>query len=300
MSITSLSFNFVNVYASQGAAPAAATQRAAPPAPVSAEDRCCEEQRPGGRQNRLAQAMMSALRELGLGGSAAPAPAPATSAQATASEAGAASTAPAAAANTPAEVDVVADTGASSAPAADVESAVYQFAHALFQTLRQENNSSEDDSRRAEGAHGHRRRHGHGHGHDHGSRQTYGDLPQRLEALAQTFGTPVPAAVADEPQVASAEPPIAPVAATKPPQAQPLDAEPAITNVAATNTSKNALLEAFSKLFAALRPQNTATTETDMAAKLRLFLHTLAQALRPEEMHGDHALQVGGLVNVTA
>ena len=79
----------------------------------------------------------------------------------------------------------------------------------------------------------------------------------------------------------------------------------------AVSGTKNPLLEAFSKLFSALKPAAAASTsgaagtnatsaEIDLSAKLRLFLHTLAQALRPESMGGQQTAPVGGLVNLTA
>lgn len=76
MSITSLSFTFVNTYAPQAAKSTAPAERQAP---AQTEAKHCDEQRPATRQNRLVEAMMSALRELGFGSTppAAPATAPA-------------------------------------------------------------------------------------------------------------------------------------------------------------------------------------------------------------------------------
>ena len=76
------------------------------------------------------------------------------------------------------------------------------------------------------------------------------------------------------------------------------------------SSAKNPLLEAFAKLFSALRlplsagttaDATTTTADSDMSGKLRLFLHSLAVALRPDNMMaGAQVSQVGGLVNVTA
>lgn len=65
----SLTFTIVNTYAPQGAKPATPVERKTPP--VQADDSGCEHKRPASRQNRFADAMMSALRELGFGGTAA-------------------------------------------------------------------------------------------------------------------------------------------------------------------------------------------------------------------------------------
>ena len=290
MSITSLSFTFVNTYAAQSARPAAVTERKT--APAQADDKTCDEPRPAGRQSRLVQAMMSALPELGFGGPAAPA---------TAARAATPVTRGAGATETPA-----------SNPSANVESAVYQFAHELFQALRQSgrgNSSSDEGSGRVEGEGHHRHRHHDGQGHG------YGDISQRLEALAQTFGAQVPATAAGDTPASPAAPASLTVtltvddgsADTPAPASASANATPApaATPIAAVVTSaKNPLLEAFSKLFNALKPQSTSSTtapsDTDMAQKLRQFLHTLAQAVAPDAMSSVHSAQFGGLVNVTA
>ena len=256
MTITSLTFTIVNTYAPQNPTPASTVERKSPPAQT--DDSCCEHKRPANRQNRFADAMMSALRELGFGGTAATAPATATATPA-------AST-PAAPATPAAEAAPAANSSAS------VESAVQQFAHTLFQALRQSGNSSTkavDRDERVEG-HGHHRQHHHRH---HGEGQGYGNMSQRLEALSQTFA--------------------APAAATT-----------TVAGPAAAAPAKNPLLDAFTKLFNTLRPASAgsaaATPATDMAEKLRLFLHTLAQALAPDTMGSLQRAQVGGMLNLMA
>jgi hypothetical protein len=283
MSITALSFSFVSLYASPAAKPATPAER--PAAAALAETHACDRQRPGGRENRLAQAMMSALCELGLGGAAtavtgtaAPAPTPAAAATATDASAPA----------------------ATAATAATAASAVYQFAHELFQALRQDQRgkaSSDGEAGRVEGGEGrghHHHHHDNGY-HRGGRREGYGDLSQRLEALSQTFGTPAAAATTGVAQASAS------AAAAELPTAAP-----------AASSAKNPLLEAFAKLFSALKASaaagtaaSTATTtatsaESDLSGKLRLFLYTLAVALRPDAMAGAQVSQVGGLVNVTA
>ena len=301
MSVTTLSFAFVNTYAPPSAKPAAAIDLKTPPAP--ADDKSCEARRPAGRENRFVQAMMSALRELGFGSpAAAPAPAAATTgAPTTAASPSSNSTATTAASGAGAT-----ETPSSPDPTASVESAVHQFAHELFQALRQGgngNSSSGEGSGRVAGEGQRRHEHRHHDGQGHG----YGDLPQRLEALAQTFGAQVTgAAPATPPAAASltvtltvddgsanAPAPASTTASATPPPA-------ATTTVPVVTTAKNPLLEAFAKLFDALKPQSATTTDTDMAEKLRKFLHALAQAVAPDAMSGVHSVQPGGLVNVTA
>ena len=314
MSITSLSFTFVNMYAPQGAKPAAPAGRQ----PAPAETTSCEGQRPAGRQSRLVDAMMAALRELGIGNQGASAPAVEASAGAQANAESAASADQGGAASAVAVGDSQSATPAAtpaeaaSRPAATLESAVREFAHELFSALRQggPGDSSGQGSARIEGVEG--RWHHHGH---HGlGRQGYGDMSQRLDALAQTFAAPAVAATAapDSPPVSSsisitltvqdgpAESPVKALTSAAPPTPSALAAEPAATKNAAPEIARNPLLETFSRLFNALTPQGAGTPSTDMADKLRTFLHTLAQAMRPETMSSVQAPQLGGLVNLTA
>lgn len=286
MTTLSLTFKLATTYAPQAAAKPA-PEAARKTLPVPADDSGCEAKRPVARQNPLEQAMLSALRELGFGGTSAVPAAPAASADASAATATAAA-----------------------APSLSVESAVHQFAHALFQALRQSDSgkkSSDDDSGRAEGHH----RHHHHHRHHEGRR--YGDMSQRLEALSQTVGAPTSAAAA-----ASASTPAGAEASAGSSLSVTLQiddgttdtaapastlATPAVTTTAAPVT-KTPLLDAFTKLFNALKPQTTTaaptTPATDMAEKLRQFLHSLAQAMAPDAMGSVQHAQLGGLVNVTA
>lgn len=334
MSITSLSFNFVNLYAPPVARPAAASERQA--APAAMEDRCCGAPRPGGPENRLVQAMLSAFRELGFGsvpasGSSTAVTANATAAapslQASVAEAVTtqATSATAATAEGAANAASAAQRDASAAasstqptptPAPTVESAVQQFAHELFRALREggRGDASEQPAGRVDGERGHRRHHGHQGMRGHG----YGDMSQRLQTLSQTFGAtaPAPATATPEAQpsaVAAKEfsitlpvtdgqvdvPALTPTRAVSPPTARVATEATAATDVP-KSSAVNPLLEAFSKLFTALKPHSAALPETGMADKLRLFLQTLAQALRPEAMHSLQTPQVGGLVNVVA
>ena len=125
----------------------------------------------------------------------------------------------------------------------------------------------------------------------------YGNLSQRLEALARTIVAPSPVAVTvDAPaQAAPSTAPLPTAGVVAGPDA------PNATAAPAADGQGNPLLAAFSKLFNALQPQRAATpSETDMAGKLRTFLQTLAQDIRPEPMTSTQPPQVGSLVYVTA
>ena len=192
---------------------------------------------------------------------------------------------------------------------------MYQFAHELFRALRQvgRGEGSEERPGRIESEGGHKRHHGH-----HGwRREGYGDMTQRLEALSQTFTAQTPAAPAADAQpgvpVSSsisitltvqdgqADAPVQALTTAAPPPATVDVAVEAPASAGPVQSSpKNPLLEAFSKLFNALKPQRPAMPDADMGDKLRLFLHSLAQAIRPEAMSSIQTPQVGGLVNVTA
>lgn len=341
MSITSLSFTFVNTYAPQSAKPAgtAAAERAAPA--EQAEKRSCGEHRPASRQNRLVEAMMSALRELGFGSQAAATTAEAATGSSAAvanaqgnpaeavstNEANAAAavtdTAAATAVSNADSAETAAATKAAAEPAVTVEAAVHQFAYELFRALRQvgRGESSEQGSNRIDGD-GNRRHHHHGH---HGwRREGYGDMAQRLDALSQTFAAPAAVAAGSDAQSNApvstsisitltiqngvAEAPAEAVTTTAAAAAaaetteaaeasEAVEATPAAATPTAREVARNPLLDAFSKLFSALKPQ---AAQNDMGDKLRAFLQTLAQAMRPESMSNIQTPQVGGLVNVTA
>ncbi|MBW8829316.1 MAG: hypothetical protein JF606_07785 [Burkholderiales bacterium] len=342
MSATSLSFTFVNTYAPLGAKPVAASDTKLTPAPAAQEDnKASSEQRPGGGENRLVLAIMSALREIGLAGQAV-APAAATQAKSdpttTATSATTAATSSIsidqAVATTPAPVATFTPNTAASPEAASeampsaadsaaaVESAVHQFAHELFSAMRQIGGGPDGND------HGHEGRHrGHEHHHRHGQR--YGDMSQRLEALAQAVGgsaqapvtgdTPTSAPVSSSGSITlavqdgqdAATIPAGRVAAA-PTQASTAASQsqtttsatatsPATTPTPAAVPPKNALLDAFSKLFNANKPQSAGTTEPDMQGKLRTFLHTLAAAMQqPGATSIAPTPQIGSLLNITA
>lgn len=362
MSVTSLSFTFVNMYSTPAAKPAA--ERPALPAQKE-ETRPVEERRPGGGPNRLVQAMMTALRELGLGSPSgsptgappaapanAPASTPALASNATPSATSAVASEESAAAAS-SVVETVTGSATSAAEASDaarttrsaetLESAVHQFAHELFRALRQIGRGETSDDRsdrsdrsdrfdRSDRVDGHRGHRHHHHGHHGWRRHGYGDMSERLQALAQTFAAPaavqsagpattgatVSTSISITLTVQGAQLPGSPMqglgtsaaiptaALTTPSPATSTDEVAqdvevtAATPAAPAEPAKNPLLEAFSKMFALLKPQGESGAETDIASKLRTFLQTLAETMRPQSMRDIQTPQVGGLVNITA
>jgi len=301
MSVSSVASSGVNTYQPQTAKAAAVASNT----PVASDDdaqsvsRGCGHHR-GGRQNTLVNAMMAAFKALGIGQPAASTPAATT-------------------ATTPAAATEAATTaGTATDTAKDIEKAVHEFAHELFQALRGDGNSEQ--------THGH---HGHHEHHDHDEHRSeraggygrgYGDLAQRIGQLAQTLGAPAASATTATSSTATAATgsaataPAATTPATTPVTTTAADTPAASTTTPAASTtpaapatgSGNRLLAAFTKLFAALQPKTTSTATpaadtpaTDMAAKLKQFLQTLAQSMKPEAASAP-AAATGSLLNVTA
>ena len=188
---------------------------------------------------------------------------------AAAADAGAAAAAPAA--NTPLP--------------ADLKQAASAFAHELVLALKgaaSERQGTEPGRHRGRG-----QEHEHAHAHRHSrddaaARSAYGDLAQRLEALAQKL-TAVPQTPATEAagSVAASAAPAAPIAAATPPDAP--------------------LLNAFKGLLSALNPPGAAASSAALSPdqKLATFLHQMAQALVPSTS-ANQLTSTGGLLNVAA
>lgn len=278
MTISSLSFSFVNVYTTS-AAPATVGR---PPAAVSKAIDCrhdTDEGHAAGRPNRLTQALAAALREIGIGGAAA---APGTTGTA----------APAA----PAAL-----TGTAAAPAAapstagDLSAAVEQFADALMDAL--------GAGRSARGRSGEHRQDGEHGRHGHGRRNTrYGDFAQRLESLSKSIvQTPPTAPVASAPPTAVAPVIKAPISLPPTVESEPGVAAPAPAAPAPIRSALSPLLDAFSRLFEALKPAAAADAPaTDMASRLQQFLHTMAQTLSRNGSDTAAAPQRGAFIDVRA
>ncbi|MDH5540476.1 MAG: hypothetical protein OEY03_13835, partial [Rhizobacter sp.] len=271
--------------------------------------------------------MMSALRELGVGGQAA-----ATSTSAAGAAPAGSAVAPSAAVAANDETATAARAGEAPVSAAatqgaaskgDVESAVYQFAHELMKALRPGAGAEGGgEGRRDDGEYGghrhHHRTHGHHghHGHHGWRREGYGDMSQRLDALAQRFGPQQPDAASPAPTASSISitltaqngandlsVPAAEVEAEakRAPVAEPLPATALVADESPVTQPKDPLLDAFSKLFSALQPQVAqGMSEADMGGKLRMFLQALSQALKPEGVAAPEAPTVGGLIDLAA
>jgi hypothetical protein len=312
MSISSLSYSFVNRAAPTPASPTGVQLAPAPePLPV-AEDR--HENHGGARPKALYNAMLSALRDLGM--PAAP-PAP-TGTAASADAAPAAATTP------------------------SVKGAVFAFTSALFQALGDAGASAGGEERHSN--------HGRGHAYAYGrtshawSRDGFAGLADRLEGLAASLSgqatTATPAAP-PTPPVADPSAPTAPAAptassattaptaspalpASTAPSAQAAAAAPATgpaadtpatgstTPVTASTaqapetapiaaTGSNPLVSAFNSLLQALHVPvaEESSGSGDVTARLASFLHSLAQALRPTSSEPVAPAQ-GMLLNETA
>lgn len=308
MSISSISFTFFSMV---GAAPAAApvatataaANDAVAPAVQSAESHDCSH----GRRNVLYEAMMAALREMGL--TAGPAqPAPAQGAPAPGPMPAPAAGAPAPSAASPSPVaagsGVAVPAEPAAAPTTSVEDAVFSFAHALWQALR---GGESGDSRREdrhgddhEGHHGHRR-HGHGHGEGYAMSRGYSGLATRLEALAVRFDA---GAGAVDPTPAS---PISPDAGTvlpavvpAPVVAQTSEPAPAPASTPASVASASPLAQAFDAMMRVLRAINPNAPSADAAApSLASFLYSLSRGLNADRTT-PMLSGVGVVINVSA
>lgn len=270
MTISSMSFNFVNVYttsvspAKAGGMPAAATDRTER-APGADSDRGAE------HPNRLVQALGAALREIGIGVGA--------------TEGTSANTGSTATTDTPATPSTV----------SDIDTAVQEFAHALLGALGAGREArGRSGEHRQDGEHRH-----HEHSHDHGLRSTgYGDLAQRLERLSQTIVKMPPAAPATSAPATA----VSPVADT--PSSLAPEVQSDVSTMAPTTSVRaeaSPLITAFSKLFDALQPNAPAESPgTSMATRLQQFLHTASQALSRSGLDVAAAPQIGAFVDASA
>lgn len=282
MSISSLCLSFVNHAAPTPAAPAG-VQLAPAPAPLPvADDR--HEKHGGARPKAMYNAMLSALRDLGM--TAAP----------------------------PAPVGTAASADAAPAAAAtpSVKGAVFEFTSALFQALGGAGESV--------GGEEHHPNHGRGHAYAYGrtshawSRDGYAGLADRLEGLAASLQSPATPAAPAAPTAPTAptapSTQVAPEALATAPAAE-APATPATTPVTASTGRapeptpidapvSNPLVNAFDRLLQALHvPVAAGSSGSDVAARLASFLHSLAQALQPTPAE-PVAPATGMLLNETA
>jgi len=323
MSIASISFTVVNLYTAQGArAPSASTSVCGAPPKADDDAHTDRGEHAVGRRNVLVDAMMTALKELGLTGGAT-ADAPATASAATAAAPAVVDTTPAAASTDAASTGATSTVSASAAAGADaqttstvgttatdaasgsvdVSQAVAQFAHALWGAVRGTDAAKagevgvDNDNHTGTG----RRHH---HRHVQRSEHGYENLAQRLEALASTTD---PAAASlktttdlAQRTVASATSAPADATATTSTSTATTDTTAAATPAATTTpVTASPLAEAFGKLLTALQGGH-APSASDSASLLGRFLHTLAVALRPSSAANATPGATGSLINVTA
>ena len=298
MSVTSISFNFFNLVGAPTAAAPVAPAAPVAGAPASAVASC--DGHGHGRRNVLYEAMMAALREMGLTprepAPAAPGAVPSTGAP----------TAPALApAPTPvATAPAAPAAGAPSAPAANtpqpmtVEDAVFSFAHALWQTLRGDG-EGRWNGRHHDGEHRHRH-HDHDHDRDRGHRasRSYSGLAGRLEALAtrldRAAGSPPPPAAAVNPPAPQA------VAPSPAPAVTELPALAEAANPTPVAAPSSPLAEAFDAMMKVLRALDPSAPRADAPLpSLATFLHSLARGLGGERTTPVIS-GVGGMINISA
>lgn len=314
MAISSVSLTYFSMVSTPsastpvgGVAPAANDS----PAPKKAS---CDDHEPR-RRNVLFDAMMSALRELGLTrpattGAAASTGTPPTSTSPSSPGAASPGAATADAAN-------AATPPATSTPAPTLEDAVLSFAHALWQALR-----GDEGSRGRGGRHDDdddHRRHHHHHGR-HG--RDYSGLASRIEALAVRIETTAPGATAPAPGATApaAGAPVPAVAPRKLPGVDPVPMDAAaataqtppaaaVTSAAVgaapaspaapTAPAKGSLAEAFAAMLKLLRggdqPASAPAPETSLAN----FLHSLARGLEADRSAPSMSV-VGVMINVSA
>lgn len=300
MAISSVSLTYFSMVSTPSAnTPMSNVASAANDSPVT-KKASCDDHAPR-RRNVLVDAMMSALRELGLTKPATPA------SETTTSTTGAATpTAPATTA-----VETVATNAASSADAASatttatapsLEDAVLSFAHALWQALR-----GDEGSRRRDGDDDdhHRRHHHHGHRHD----RDYSRLASRVEALAVRIeagapsgsaGTPLP--VATTPKLPGTDPVTLDAAAiAKAEAAAPVvTTTPAPTAPAVSDApTRGSLAESFAAMLKLLRGGDQTTGVPAPQASLASFLHSLARGLDADRSAPSMSV-VGVMINVSA
>ena len=244
-----------------------------------------------GRRTPLVNAMMSALRSLMPSTATAPAAAAAPATPAT----------PGATA-TPATATTAAD------PAATLREAAYAFAHELYSALR--NGGGERGHRGHDNDHG---EHHHRHHHRHREGGGYGDLAQRLTALATTLG-----GSAATPSQAPA-PVATPVAETPVAEPAPISTTPATPAAAAaagninitininfgaasapaTPSASSPLVDAFKNLLTALG-NGSGAGNASPTERLTSFLRQMAESLSSANAPAPATPASGSLLNVSA
>jgi hypothetical protein len=280
MSISSVSLSLFNRAAAPTPAAPAGVQLAPAPAPLPVTvDRHAKHG--GARPKAMYNAILSALRDLGM--------TPASPA--------------------PVGTAVSADAPPAAAATPSVKGAVFEFTSALFQALGGAGESV--------GGEEHHPNHGRGHAYAYGrtwnawSRDGYAGLADRLEGLAASLPSPAtPAAPAAPTAPTGPSPQVAPKAPATAPAAE-APATPATTPVTASAgrapepTPTDApvstpLVNAFDSLLQALHvPVAAGSSGSDVAARLASFLHSLAQALQPTPAE-QVAPATGMLLNETA
>ncbi len=298
MAISSVSLTYFSMVSTPSASASVGSVAPAANDQAVAKKASCDDHGPS-RRNVLFDAMMSALRELGLTKPAAPGGGSTTGASTTAApaangtDAGAASPAPAAA-------DPAANATPASTPAPSLEDAVLSFAHALWQALR----GDEGSRQRRGGDDDHHHHHHHGHGRGHG--RDYSGLASRVEALAVRIETAAPGAAPATTPPASTTPklpgvdPVPMDAAAQAVATTPATAvAPSAAPVAPQAPNKGSLAESFAAMLKQLRGGDQPAGAPAPEASLVSFLHSLARGLDADRSAPSMTV-VGVMINVSA
>ncbi len=310
MSISSISLTFFSMTGAAAAPPrVASTSPATNDAPAPATQSCEAHGAGQGRRNVLYEAMMAALREMGLTGDPAPAPAPAPGTPPSPPAPApipvpAPAPAPAAGSPVPAAPNPTGAGGtapAEATPAPSVEEAVFAFAHALWQALRgsesgRSHGHRHDDDH--EGHHGHQR---HRHGDGYEMSRGYSGLATRLDALAVRFDASTGAVNAAPAAPASSSAAADPAAALSVVAPQASEPAGAVVPAAASPATTSPLSQAFDAMMRVLRSLNptAAPSPNSSTPSLPAFLHSLARGLNAERATPAFT-GVGVVINITA
>lgn len=316
MAISSISLTYVNMSGMPSASTPVGAVAPAANDDATTKKASCEGHEPR-RRNVLFDAMMSALRELGLAK-------PASQGSATTTGTPAAPAAGSTPAGTPADAtgaapttgatpatDAAPGTAPATTAAASLEDAVLSFAHALWQALRGDEGSNQRRGRDDDDG-DHHRRHHHHHGHHHG--RDYAGLASRIEALAVRIETAAPGAAPAVTSPAGTPPKLpgtdpvpmdvaAPTTAANAATSGAVATSGAIATPAApaevTAPAKGSLAESFAAMLKLLRGGDQTTGPTAPEASLATFLHSLARGLDADRSAPSMTV-VGVMINVSA
>jgi hypothetical protein len=217
---------------------------------------------------------------------------------------------PAAATNATTPAATTATTASTAAPAGTLRDAAYAFAHELYSALRGSGSGGRGDD---DGGERPPRHHHHHHHHRSEGNSGYGDLAQRLTALAQKLDGGAQASATTRAAAAPVTQPAATASPVPTVTATPAASTPTVNitiniNLGGTAAANPApkpaaspLVDAFKHLFDALNPSATATGSSP-TERLVAFLRQMAQSLNTgsDATDAPSVPRSGGLLSVSA